>query len=30
MGERLAELERRLKKLEGATGKASPQLEKVP
>ena len=30
LGERLAELERRLKKLEGGAGKASPQLEKVP
>jgi hypothetical protein len=30
MGERVAELERRLKKLEGPAAKASPQLEKVP
>jgi hypothetical protein len=30
VAERLAELERRLKKLEGPSGKASPQLEKAP
>jgi hypothetical protein len=30
LGDRLTELERRLKKLEGAPGKASPHLEKVP
>jgi hypothetical protein len=29
LGERLVELERRLKKLEGVDGKANPQLEKV-
>jgi Protein of unknown function (DUF3302) len=30
LAERLSELERRLKKLEGVDGKASPHLEKVP
>jgi hypothetical protein len=30
IGNRLVELERRLKKLEGVDGKASPHLEKVP